>query len=158
MEPGFGPLLPITPFWTFRGFLTEVDVVSHVFCFLQSDPSSVPQLAWQFVPVQKTVNPILAFCKGDTVHFLLVSAQLHQMSMDCESMYFCYVIPVFLCCPSLIQWFSTLFEFWTLTDMCRNQFLSVNDGTIIKTTIATFHYLFLLLLSFYRILSVPVEF
>lgn len=40
----------------------------------QSDPSSVPQLAWQFVPVQKTINPILAFCKGDTVHFLLVSA------------------------------------------------------------------------------------
>lgn len=43
--------------------------------FHQSDPSSVPQLAWQFVPVQKMVNPILAFCKGDTVHFLLVSAQ-----------------------------------------------------------------------------------
>lgn len=48
-------------------------IVSH-----QPDPSSVPQLAWQFVPVQKTVNPILAFCKGDTVHFLLVSAQLPQ--------------------------------------------------------------------------------
>ncbi|XP_034754427.1 vacuolar protein sorting-associated protein 8 homolog, partial [Etheostoma cragini] len=42
------------------------------FPYSKSDPSSVPQLAWQFVPVQKTVNPILAFCKGDTVHFLLV--------------------------------------------------------------------------------------
>lgn len=47
-----------------------------MFFFPQSDPSSVPQLAWQFVPVQKTLNPVLAFCKGDTVHFLLVSAQL----------------------------------------------------------------------------------
>lgn len=44
--------------------------------FHQSDPSSVPQLAWQFVPVQRTVNPVLAFCKGDTVHFLLVPAQV----------------------------------------------------------------------------------
>lgn len=44
--------------------------------FNQSDPSSVPQLAWQFVPVQRTVNPVLAFSKGDTVHFLLVSAQI----------------------------------------------------------------------------------
>lgn len=44
--------------------------------FHQSDPSSVPQLAWQFVPVQRTVNPVLAFSKGDTVHFLLVPAQV----------------------------------------------------------------------------------
>ncbi|KAM9726368.1 vacuolar protein sorting-associated protein 8 homolog isoform 2-T2 [Menidia menidia] len=42
------------------------------FPYTKSDPSSVPQLAWQFVPVQKTVNPMLAFCKGDTVHLLLV--------------------------------------------------------------------------------------
>uniref|UniRef100_A0A3P9HX44 VPS8 subunit of CORVET complex n=1 Tax=Oryzias latipes TaxID=8090 RepID=A0A3P9HX44_ORYLA len=41
----------------------------------QSDPSSVPQLAWHFVSVQKMVNPILAFCKGDTVHFLLVKKE-----------------------------------------------------------------------------------
>lgn len=46
------------------------------FPYSKSDPSSVPQLAWQFVPVQKTFNPMLAFCKGDTVHFLLVAAQL----------------------------------------------------------------------------------
>ncbi|XP_038593280.1 vacuolar protein sorting-associated protein 8 homolog isoform X1 [Micropterus salmoides] len=45
------------------------------FPYTKSDPSSVPQLAWQFVPVQKTVNPILAFCKGDTVHFLLVKKE-----------------------------------------------------------------------------------
>ncbi|KAG7512101.1 vacuolar sorting-associated 8-like isoform X1 [Solea senegalensis] len=45
------------------------------FPYSKSDPSSVPQLAWQFVPVQKTINPILAFCKGDTVHFLLVKKE-----------------------------------------------------------------------------------
>ncbi|XP_055358754.1 vacuolar protein sorting-associated protein 8 homolog isoform X2 [Betta splendens] len=45
------------------------------FPYSKSDPSSVPQLAWQFVPVQKMVNPILAFCKGDTVHFLLVKRE-----------------------------------------------------------------------------------
>ncbi|XP_043991714.1 vacuolar protein sorting-associated protein 8 homolog isoform X1 [Gambusia affinis] len=43
--------------------------------YTKSDPSSVPQLAWQFVPVQKTVNPMLAFCKGDSVHFLLVKKE-----------------------------------------------------------------------------------
>uniref|UniRef100_A0A8D3CJG0 RING-type domain-containing protein n=1 Tax=Scophthalmus maximus TaxID=52904 RepID=A0A8D3CJG0_SCOMX len=45
------------------------------FPYSKSDPSSVPQLAWQFVPVQKTVNPVLAFCKGDAVHFLLVKKE-----------------------------------------------------------------------------------
>ncbi|XP_069578670.1 vacuolar protein sorting-associated protein 8 homolog isoform X2 [Brachyistius frenatus] len=45
------------------------------FPYSKSDPSSVPQLSWQFVPVQKAVNPILAFCKGDTVHFLLVKKE-----------------------------------------------------------------------------------
>uniref|UniRef100_A0A3Q3W7P0 RING-type domain-containing protein n=1 Tax=Mola mola TaxID=94237 RepID=A0A3Q3W7P0_MOLML len=45
------------------------------FPYSKSDPSSVPQLAWQFVPVQKTVNPVLAFCKGDTIHFLLVKKE-----------------------------------------------------------------------------------
>ncbi|CAJ1066529.1 vacuolar protein sorting-associated protein 8 homolog [Xyrichtys novacula] len=45
------------------------------FPYSKSDPSSVPQLAWQFVPAQKTVNPVLAFCKGDTVHFLLVKKE-----------------------------------------------------------------------------------
>ncbi|XP_041645412.1 vacuolar protein sorting-associated protein 8 homolog [Cheilinus undulatus] len=45
------------------------------FPYSKSDPSSVPQLAWQFVSAQKTVNPILAFCKGDTVHFLQVKKE-----------------------------------------------------------------------------------
>jgi len=39
----------------------------------QMDPSSVPLLAWHFVAVQNAVNPMLAFCRGDVVHFLLVS-------------------------------------------------------------------------------------
>ncbi|CAL1577769.1 unnamed protein product [Knipowitschia caucasica] len=63
------------------------------FPYSKSDPSSVPQLAWQFVPVQKIVNPILAFCKGDTVHFLLVkkeeSGTIHvikqkQLQLTCD--------------------------------------------------------------------------
>ncbi|KAF7652096.1 hypothetical protein LDENG_00101870 [Lucifuga dentata] len=45
------------------------------FPYSKSDPSSVPQLSWQFVPVQKTTNPTLAFCKGDTIHFLLVKKE-----------------------------------------------------------------------------------
>uniref|UniRef100_A0A8C3CXI6 VPS8 subunit of CORVET complex n=1 Tax=Cairina moschata TaxID=8855 RepID=A0A8C3CXI6_CAIMO len=33
---------------------------------------NVPLLAWHFVAVQNSVNPMLAFCRGDVVHFLLV--------------------------------------------------------------------------------------
>ncbi|KAM9365398.1 vacuolar protein sorting-associated protein 8 homolog isoform 2-T2 [Pholidichthys leucotaenia] len=63
------------------------------FPYNKSDPSSVPQLAWQFVQVQKTVNPVLAFCKGDTVHFLLVKKEetgtIHvikqrQLQLSCD--------------------------------------------------------------------------
>ncbi|XP_071337699.1 vacuolar protein sorting-associated protein 8 homolog isoform X2 [Trachinotus anak] len=63
------------------------------FPYSKSDPSSVPQLAWQFVPVQKTVNPVLGFCKGDTVHFLQVkkeeSGTIHvikqrQLHLSCD--------------------------------------------------------------------------
>ncbi|XP_034079092.1 vacuolar protein sorting-associated protein 8 homolog isoform X4 [Gymnodraco acuticeps] len=63
------------------------------FPYSKSDPSSVPQLAWQFVPVQKTLNPVLAFCKGDTVHFLLVKKEdtgtIHvikqkQLQLSCD--------------------------------------------------------------------------
>uniref|UniRef100_A0A665VKR6 VPS8 subunit of CORVET complex n=1 Tax=Echeneis naucrates TaxID=173247 RepID=A0A665VKR6_ECHNA len=63
------------------------------FPYNKSDPSSVPQLAWHFVPVQKTVNPVLAFCKGDIVHFLLVkkeeSGAIHvikqrQLHLSCD--------------------------------------------------------------------------
>lgn len=54
----------------------------------QTDPASVPQLAWQFVAAQKAVNPILAFCRGDTVHFLLVRimsiAFYTGSKIDCE--------------------------------------------------------------------------
>ncbi|XP_071376066.1 vacuolar protein sorting-associated protein 8 homolog isoform X3 [Centroberyx affinis] len=65
------------------GSLTKILVIGlkpslkvwMTFPYGKSDPSSVPQLAWQFVPVQKTVNPILAFCRGDTVHFLLVKKE-----------------------------------------------------------------------------------
>ncbi|XP_010781447.1 vacuolar protein sorting-associated protein 8 homolog [Notothenia coriiceps] len=63
------------------------------FPYSKSDPSSVPQLAWQFVPVQKMLNPVLAFCKGDTVHFLLVKKEdtgtIHvikqkQLQLSCD--------------------------------------------------------------------------
>ncbi|XP_029766966.1 vacuolar protein sorting-associated protein 8 homolog [Terrapene carolina triunguis] len=42
------------------------------FPYGRMDPSSVPLLAWYFVAVQNSVNPMLAFCRGDVVHFLLV--------------------------------------------------------------------------------------
>ncbi|XP_047207284.1 vacuolar protein sorting-associated protein 8 homolog isoform X2 [Girardinichthys multiradiatus] len=61
--------------------------------YTKSDPTSVPQLAWQFVPIQKMVNPVLAFCKGETVHFLLVKKEetgtIHvikqrQLQLSCD--------------------------------------------------------------------------
>uniref|UniRef100_A0A3P8WKK4 VPS8 subunit of CORVET complex n=1 Tax=Cynoglossus semilaevis TaxID=244447 RepID=A0A3P8WKK4_CYNSE len=67
---------------------------------LKSDPASVPQLAWQFVAVQKAVNPILAFCKGDTVHFLLVKKEetgtIHvikqrQLHLSCDIISLCWI-------------------------------------------------------------------
>ncbi|XP_068183630.1 vacuolar protein sorting-associated protein 8 homolog isoform X2 [Antennarius striatus] len=70
------------------------------FPYPKSDPSSVPQMAWQFVPVQKMVNPILAFCKGDTVHFLLVkkeeSGTIHvikqrQLHLSCDIISLCWI-------------------------------------------------------------------
>ncbi|MGH0128296.1 UNVERIFIED_CONTAM: hypothetical protein FKN15_001270 [Acipenser sinensis] len=39
------------------------------------DPASVPLLAWHFVAVQKEINPMLVFCRGDAVHFLLVKKE-----------------------------------------------------------------------------------
>ncbi|XP_062383512.1 vacuolar protein sorting-associated protein 8 homolog [Sardina pilchardus] len=63
------------------------------FPYGKTDPASVPQLAWQFVSVQKAVNPILAFCRGDTIHFLLVkkdeSGTIHvikqrQLHLNCD--------------------------------------------------------------------------
>ncbi|XP_074860319.1 vacuolar protein sorting-associated protein 8 homolog isoform X2 [Carettochelys insculpta] len=42
------------------------------FPYGRMDPSSVPLLAWHFVAIQNSMNPMLAFCRGDVVHFLLV--------------------------------------------------------------------------------------
>ncbi|XP_029462059.1 vacuolar protein sorting-associated protein 8 homolog isoform X3 [Rhinatrema bivittatum] len=42
------------------------------FPYGRMDPSSVPLLAWHFVALQSSLNPMLAFCRGDVVHFLLV--------------------------------------------------------------------------------------
>uniref|UniRef100_A0A670ZWP2 Vacuolar protein sorting-associated protein 8 homolog n=1 Tax=Pseudonaja textilis TaxID=8673 RepID=A0A670ZWP2_PSETE len=42
------------------------------FPYGRMEPSSVPLLAWYFVAAQTSVNPVLAFCRGDVVHFLLV--------------------------------------------------------------------------------------
>ncbi|CAJ0930347.1 unnamed protein product [Ranitomeya imitator] len=41
------------------------------FPYGRMDPSSVPLLAWHFVILQGALNPMLAFCRGDVVHFLL---------------------------------------------------------------------------------------
>ncbi|XP_035266136.1 vacuolar protein sorting-associated protein 8 homolog isoform X1 [Anguilla anguilla] len=63
------------------------------FPYGKTDPASVPQLAWQFVAVHKAVNPMLAFCRGDAVHFLLVkkeeSGAIHvikqrQLHLNCD--------------------------------------------------------------------------
>ncbi|XP_077469477.1 vacuolar protein sorting-associated protein 8 homolog isoform X4 [Stigmatopora argus] len=45
------------------------------FPYSKSDPSSVPQLAWHFVSIQMAANPFLAFCKGDTVYFLMIKRE-----------------------------------------------------------------------------------
>ncbi|KAM4698795.1 vacuolar protein sorting-associated protein 8 homolog [Rhinophrynus dorsalis] len=42
------------------------------FPYGRMDPSSVPLLAWHFVILHGSLNPMLAFCRGDVVHFLLV--------------------------------------------------------------------------------------
>ncbi|XP_053326950.1 vacuolar protein sorting-associated protein 8 homolog isoform X2 [Spea bombifrons] len=46
--------------------------VLMTFPYGRTDPSSVPLLAWNFVALQGALNPMLAFCRGDMVHFLLV--------------------------------------------------------------------------------------
>uniref|UniRef100_A0A8C5FLV6 VPS8 subunit of CORVET complex n=1 Tax=Gadus morhua TaxID=8049 RepID=A0A8C5FLV6_GADMO len=93
---------PITPYSLLAmGSLTKILVIGlkpslkvwMTFPYNKSDPSSVPQLAWQFVPAQKTYNPVLAFCRGDTVHFLLVKKEeagsIHvvkqrQLHLNCD--------------------------------------------------------------------------
>ncbi|KAG7272449.1 hypothetical protein CRUP_031376 [Coryphaenoides rupestris] len=68
---GSGSGVPVW-FWVSMGQMNPSLKVWMTFPYTKSDPSSVPQLAWQFVPAQKTYNPVLAFCRGDTIHFLLV--------------------------------------------------------------------------------------
>ncbi|KAJ3610405.1 hypothetical protein NHX12_022497 [Muraenolepis orangiensis] len=93
---------PITPYSLLAmGSLTKILVIGlkpslkvwMTFPYNKSDPSSVPQLAWQFVPAQKTFNPVLAFCRGNTVHFLLVKKEemgsIHvvkqrQLQLNCD--------------------------------------------------------------------------
>ncbi|KTF73814.1 hypothetical protein cypCar_00025298, partial [Cyprinus carpio] len=68
----------------------------------KTDPASVPLLAWQFVAVQKTINPVLAFCRGDTIHFLLVkkdeSGTIHvikqrQLQLNCDLISLSWINP-----------------------------------------------------------------
>ncbi|CAL8258565.1 unnamed protein product [Lota lota] len=93
---------PITPYSLLAmGSLTKILVIGlkpslkvwMTFPYNKSDPSSVPQLAWQFVPAQKAYNPVLAFCRGNTVHFLLVKKEemgsIHvvkqrQLHLNCD--------------------------------------------------------------------------
>ncbi|XP_061693394.1 vacuolar protein sorting-associated protein 8 homolog isoform X4 [Syngnathoides biaculeatus] len=66
------------------GSLTKILVIGlkpslkvwMTFPYSKSDPSSVPQLAWQFVSEKSAVNPFLAFCKGDTVHLLMIKKEM----------------------------------------------------------------------------------
>uniref|UniRef100_A0A8C1T6R6 VPS8 subunit of CORVET complex n=1 Tax=Cyprinus carpio TaxID=7962 RepID=A0A8C1T6R6_CYPCA len=72
------------------------------FPYGKTDPASVPLLAWQFVAVQKTINPVLAFCRGDTIHFLLVkkdeSGTIHvikqrQLQLNCDLISLSWINP-----------------------------------------------------------------
>uniref|UniRef100_A0A673J2F7 Vacuolar protein sorting-associated protein 8 homolog n=1 Tax=Sinocyclocheilus rhinocerous TaxID=307959 RepID=A0A673J2F7_9TELE len=72
------------------------------FPYGKTDPASVPLLAWQFVAVQKTINPVLAFCRGDTIHFLLVkkdeSGTIHvikprQLLLNCDLISLSWINP-----------------------------------------------------------------
>uniref|UniRef100_A0A672NKA6 RING-type domain-containing protein n=1 Tax=Sinocyclocheilus grahami TaxID=75366 RepID=A0A672NKA6_SINGR len=72
------------------------------FPYGKTDPASVPLLAWQFVAVQKTINPVLAFCRGDTIHFLLVkkdeSGIIHvikhrQLQLSCDLISLSWINP-----------------------------------------------------------------
>ncbi|KAK1803009.1 hypothetical protein P4O66_021538 [Electrophorus voltai] len=81
------PLFPM-------GFCSRCDgCLLPCYFAMQTDPASVPVLAWQFAAVQKAVNPVVAFCRGDTVHFLLVkkdeSGTIHvikqrQLQLSCD--------------------------------------------------------------------------
>ncbi|XP_051558427.1 vacuolar protein sorting-associated protein 8 homolog isoform X3 [Myxocyprinus asiaticus] len=72
------------------------------FPYGKTDPGSIPLLAWHFVAVQKAVNPVLAFCRGDTIHFLLVkkddSGTIHvikqrQLQLNCDLISLSWINP-----------------------------------------------------------------
>uniref|UniRef100_A0A671T1G4 Vacuolar protein sorting-associated protein 8 homolog n=1 Tax=Sinocyclocheilus anshuiensis TaxID=1608454 RepID=A0A671T1G4_9TELE len=72
------------------------------FPYGKTDPASVPLLAWQFVAVQKTINPVLAFCRGDTIHYLLVKKDefgiIHvikqrQLQLNCDLISLSWINP-----------------------------------------------------------------
>lgn len=72
------------------------------FPYGKTDPASVPLLAWQFVAAQKAINPVLAFCRGDTIHFLLVkkdeSGTIHvikqrQLQLNCDLISLSWINP-----------------------------------------------------------------
>ncbi|XP_051560266.1 LOW QUALITY PROTEIN: vacuolar protein sorting-associated protein 8 homolog [Myxocyprinus asiaticus] len=72
------------------------------FPYGKTDPASVPLLAWQFVAVQKAINPVLAFCRGDGIHFLLVkkdeSGTIHvirqrQLQLSCDLISLSWINP-----------------------------------------------------------------
>uniref|UniRef100_A0A8C2AZ37 VPS8 subunit of CORVET complex n=1 Tax=Cyprinus carpio TaxID=7962 RepID=A0A8C2AZ37_CYPCA len=72
------------------------------FPYGKTDPASVPLLAWQFVAAQKTINPVLAFCRGNTIHFLLVkkdeSGTIHvikqrQLQLNCDFISLSWINP-----------------------------------------------------------------
>ena len=49
----------------------------NIFIFEQGDPSTLPQLAWQFVIIQvsekdRVIDPVLAFGRDQTVYFYQV--------------------------------------------------------------------------------------
>lgn len=71
------------------------------FCFFKMEPSSVPLLAWYFVAAQTSVNPVLAFCRGDVVHFLLVRLRLSISFEIC----FCRCLPLKKMEDNFCVWF-----------------------------------------------------
>uniref|UniRef100_A0A2K5BXP7 Vacuolar protein sorting-associated protein 8 homolog n=1 Tax=Aotus nancymaae TaxID=37293 RepID=A0A2K5BXP7_AOTNA len=67
------------------------------FPYGRMDPSSVPLLAWHFVAVHNYVNPMLAFCRGDVVHFLF----LLDPNDDAG------VVSLLFCCVLELQWINS---------------------------------------------------
>ncbi|KTF78154.1 hypothetical protein cypCar_00041041 [Cyprinus carpio] len=82
--------------------MTDTHPPGTAILHVKTDPASVPLLAWQFVAAQKTINPILAFCRGNTIHFLLVkkdeSGTIHvikqrQLQLNCDFISLSWINP-----------------------------------------------------------------